>query len=101
MKLFPSLREIDFPDRRNPSYLHSLWLGIYVPIMSLPEIMFRAIWPRVRPVLTMYGAAIFITVSMLGQVLWLLWYSTMGTFWTGLWGYLNTKEAGAEYSGSK
>jgi hypothetical protein len=39
-KYFPEIHQLEI-GKRNPSYLNSLWIGIFVPVFYLPIILWR------------------------------------------------------------
>ena len=86
---FPKLREIDVRKDRNPNYLHSLWLAIWVPVVTLPEILYRALGQRLWELAGLYVRVLVTTGQVLLAGLTLLFFGTVGVFWNGLLGRLD------------
>lgn len=92
MKFFPALSELEVRDTRNPSYLHSLWLGVWVSVVSLPEVVYRAMGPRLVRLLLMWIRLIGSTVIEVLNGLLLMATCVVAPLFKGMFGYLGSKD---------
>lgn len=81
-----------FPDvhsvvrRRNPNWLNSAWLGVSLPVLYLPQVVWSMI---VKPILTFVGVPLMAFLFVMVRNIFSLVFAIVMTFVGGLLGILS------------
>jgi hypothetical protein len=93
--IFPNLTDIEVLTEKNPSRSQSLWIGLYAGIISFPEVVCRAMAPRLIGLVKVYGVALWATVTAIFSTLFLVAFVTVGVIVNGFTGKMGVKKTPA------